>query len=139
MAYNDQNIFAKMLRQEAPCIKLYEDDKTFSFMDVMPQADGHALVIPKYAAENLFDLPPDFYMAMAVTTQKVAAAVKQAMNAPGIMIAQLNGSEAGQTVFHIHNHIIPRWNGIDLKLHARSMADMSVLEEQAKKIRAALE
>ncbi len=138
MAYENSNIFAKILRGEAPCVKVYEDDATLSFMDVMPQADGHTLVIPKVAAEFIFDMAPEDYAALAKITQKVAAAVKEAMEAPGLMIAQLNGEEAGQTVFHIHNHIIPRWNGMDLKLHARQFADMKVLETHAARIRAAL-
>jgi histidine triad (HIT) family protein len=138
MAYDDNNIFAKILRGEMPCIKVYEDDKTFSFMDVMPQADGHTLVIPKVPAVDLFDLDADDYAALAKTTQKVAAAVKKAIGSPGVMIAQLNGADAGQTVFHFHNHIIPRWSGLEMKLHAREMADFGLLEEQAQKIRAAL-
>ncbi|MCR9241162.1 MAG: HIT family protein [Rhodobiaceae bacterium] len=138
MAYDDNNIFAKILRGEAPCIKVYEDDNTFSFMDVMPQAEGHTLVIPKAPAENLFDLEPEHYASLAQATQKIAAAVRQAIGSPGVMIAQLNGAEAGQTVFHFHNHIIPRWSGLEMKLHAREMADMAELEEQAQKIRAAL-
>lgn len=138
MAYDDNNIFAKILRGEAPCIKVYEDDRTFSFMDVMPQAEGHTLVIPKAPAENLFDLEPENYAALAQVTQKIALAVKKAIGSPGIMIAQLNGAEAGQTVFHFHNHIIPRWSGLEMKLHAREMADMAELEKQAQKIRAAL-
>ena len=138
MAYDVNNIFAKILRGEAPCIKVHEDGQTLSFMDIMPQADGHTLVIPKAPAENIFDLPPEYAAAMARTTQIIAAAVKKAMGAPGILVAQLNGAEAGQTVFHIHAHIIPRWNGLDLKLHARQMADMKLLESHAVKIRAAL-
>jgi len=137
MAYDQNNIFAKILRGEAPCIKVYEDDATLAFMDVMPQAEGHTLVIPRAAAESLFDLRRDDYAALARTTQHVAAAVKKAIGAPGLMVAQLNGPEAGQTVFHIHNHIIPRWDGIDMKLHSRELADMKVLEEQAERIRAA--
>ncbi|MGK2739479.1 HIT family protein [Tepidicaulis sp. LMO-SS28] len=138
MAYDENNIFAKILRGDAPSIKLYEDDKTFAFMDVMPQAPGHSLVIPKFPAENLFDLDEDYAAAMARTVKKLAPAVKKAMEAPGIMIAQLNGAEAGQTVYHIHTHIIPRWDGIDLKLHAREMANMDELKAQAEKIMAAL-
>lgn len=138
MAYDENNIFAKILRGDAPSIKLYEDDKTFAFMDVMPQAPGHCLVIPKFPAENLFDLDEDYAAAMARTVKKLAPAVKKAMEAPGIMIAQLNGAEAGQTVYHIHTHIIPRWDGIDLKLHAREMANMDELKAQAEKIMAAL-
>jgi len=138
MAYDENNIFAKILRGEAPSIKLYEDDQTFAFMDVMPQAPGHSLVIPKFPAENLFDLDEDYAAAVARTVKKLAPAVKKAMEAPGIMIAQLNGAEAGQTVYHIHTHIIPRWDGIDMKLHAREMADMDELKAQAEKIMAAL-
>ncbi|MEP2828301.1 HIT family protein [Parvibaculum sp.] len=139
MAYDPNNIFAKILRGDAPCFKVYEDDMTLSFMDVMPQAEGHTLVIPKFPAENLFDLDPEYAGAMAKTVQRIAPAVKRAFNVPGILIAQLNGAEAGQTVFHIHTHIIPRTDGIDLKLHAREMADFKELESQAKKIRALIE
>lgn len=138
MAYDQNNIFAKILRGEAPCFKVYEDEKTFAFMDVMPQSEGHTLIIPKFPAEDLFDLDPEFVSAMALTAKKLAPAVKSAMKAPGIMIAQLNGSEAGQTVFHIHTHIIPRWHGIDMKLHARQMADFEVLKKHAALIQAEL-
>ncbi len=139
MAYDKNNIFAKILRGEAPCFKVYEDNMTFAFMDVMPQAEGHTLVIPKFEAENLFDLDADYAAAMAKTTKNVAAAVKKAFDAPGIMIAQLNGAPAGQTVFHIHTHIIPRAEGIDLKLHARQMADTNVLQQHAERVIAALD
>jgi histidine triad (HIT) family protein len=135
MAYDQNNIFAKILRGEAPSFKVYEDDMTLAFMDVMPQVEGHTLVIPKFPAEDLFDLDPDFALAMAKTTQKLAPAVKRAFNAPGIMIAQLNGSAAGQTVFHIHTHIIPRSQGIDMKLHARQLADFGELKKHAERIR----
>src|SRR5512138_3349003 len=100
MAYDSNNIFARILRGEIPAHKVYEDDHTLAFMDVMPQADGHTLVIPKSAAENLFELPPDALAATILTTQRVARAVRKAFGAPGIMIAQLNGSAAGQSVFH---------------------------------------
>ncbi len=134
MAYNDHNIFAKILRGDAPCVRVHEDDQTLAFMDIMPQAPGHTLVIPKAPAENMFDLEPTMLQALIVRTQTVARAVKAAMEAPGIMIAQLNGSEAGQTVFHIHFHIIPCWHGLELKLHARDMADTDELKAQAEKI-----
>src|SRR5689334_19809492 len=98
MGYDSNNIFAKILRGEIPSIKVYEDDGTLAFMDVMPQADGHVLVISKEPAENIFELSPDGARAMVTTTQKVAKAVKKAMNASGIMIAQLNGAAAGQSV-----------------------------------------
>ena len=138
MAYDSNNVFAKILRGEIPCVKLYEDDKTLSFMDVMPQADGHALVIPKESAENLLDLSPESAAAMMATTQKIAKAVKKGLNAPGIMLAMLNGAPAGQSVFHVHFHVIPRARGVDLGLHARSMVDPTSLEPIAAKIRAAL-
>jgi histidine triad (HIT) family protein len=139
MAYDNNNIFAKIIRGEAPSFKVYEDDRTLAFMDVMPQSEGHTLVIPKVAAENFFDLPADDAAYLIQITQKVAVAVKRAIKAPGVMIAQLNGSEAGQTVFHIHMHIIPRWHGADMKLHARQMADFEVLKKQAALIQAELD
>lgn len=138
MAYDQNNIFAKILRGEAPCFKVYEDDKTLAFMDVMPQTEGHTLVIPKFPAEDIFDLDTEFASAMALTVKKLAPAVKRAFNSPGIMIAQLNGSAAGQTVFHIHTHIIPRSQGIDMKLHARQMADFGLLKKHAELIQAEL-
>ena len=138
MTYDRSNIFAKIIRGEIPCVKIYEDDKTLAFMDVMPQADGHTLVVPKEDAENIFDLSPQGWAALMATTQKVAKAVKAATGAPGLMIVQLNGPAAGQSVFHIHMHIIPRTAGIDLKFHAREMVDPRSLEPLAARIRAAL-
>lgn len=134
MTYDDSNVFAKILRGEMPCFKVYEDDKTLAFMDVMPQSEGHTLVIPKFPAENIFDLDPEYMAAMALTVKKLAPAVKAAFNASGLMIMQLNGSEAGQTVFHIHTHIIPRVGGLQLKLHAREMADFGELKLHAQRI-----
>jgi histidine triad (HIT) family protein len=139
MPYDPSNIFARILRGEIPAHKVFEDERTLAFMDVMPQSDGHTLVIPKVAAENIFDLPPDYLAATALTTQRVARAVKKAFDAPGVMIAQLNGRGAGQSVFHIHFHVVPRYEGIDLRFHAREMADSKLLAEQAAKIRAALD
>ena len=139
MAYDTNNIFAKILRGEVPSVKVYEDNQTLAFMDVMPQADGHTLVIPKEPAENIFELSPEAAAAMIRTTQKVAKAVKKALNAPGIMITQLNGRPAGQSVFHVHFHIIPRSGGIDFRLHARDAEQPDKLKAVAEKIRAALE
>ena len=139
MAYDSNNIFAKILRGEIPSVKVYEDDKTLAFMDVMPQADGHTLVIPKEAAENVLELSPEGAAAMIRTTQKVAKAVKKGLDAPGIMLFQLNGKAAGQTVFHAHFHIVPRSGGVDLKLHARGMESPDKLKAIAEKIKAALE
>ena len=136
--YDDNNIFAKILRGEIPCVKVYEDDETLAFMDVMPQADGHTLVIPKESAENIFELSAGGAAALIAGTQKVAKAVKAGLNAPGIMLTMLNGVSAGQSVFHAHFHIIPRSNGVDMGLHARGMADAKTLEPIAAKIRSAL-
>lgn len=138
MTYDSENIFAKIINGEAPCIKIYEDRYTVAFMDIMPQAPGHCLVIPKEAAENIYDLSAEMAAHLIKATQKVARAVKDALNPDGIMVAQLNGQAAGQSVFHIHFHIIPRSDGIDLGIHARDMADMEELEIIADKIRAAL-
>jgi|SRR5579872_670549 len=138
MAYNSDNIFAKILRSEIPCVKVYEDGKTLAFMDVMPQAEGHTLVIPKEAAENIFELSLEGAAALIVTTQKVARAVRKGLNAPGIMLTMLNGASAGQSVFHAHFHVIPRSHGVDMGLHARGMVDPKTLEPIAAKIRSAL-
>jgi histidine triad (HIT) family protein len=139
MAYDRNNVFAKILRGEIPCIRVYEDASTVAFMDVMPQADGHTLVIPKEEAEDIFTLSREGAAALIATAQKVAKAVKKGMGATGIMVAQLNGADAGQSVFHVHFHIIPRSAGADFRLHARSMEDPEKLRRFAEKIRAALE
>lgn len=139
MAYDQNNVFARILRGEIPAHRVYEDAHTLAFMDVMPQSDGHTLVIPKFAAENLFELPPESLAATILTTQRVARAVRKAFEPPGILIAQLNGAGAGQSVFHIHFHVVPRYEGLDLKLHARELADAQQLAQQAARIRAALD
>jgi len=139
MPYDDANIFARILRGEIPAYKVYEDEQTLAFMDVMPQSDGHALVIPKVAAQNLFDLAPEALSATILTTQRVARAVKKAFNPPGVMLVQLNGAGAGQSVFHIHFHIVPRYAGIDLRFHAREMADHKMLADHAARVRAAFD
>jgi histidine triad (HIT) family protein len=138
MSYDSNNVFARILRGEIPAHKVYEDEHTLAFMDVMPQVDGHTLVIPKVPAENIHEVPPDALVATILTTQRVAAAVKKAFDAPGILIAQLNGKAAGQSVFHIHFHVLPRHDGFDLRFHARDMADHKLLAEHAARVRAAL-
>ena len=138
MAYDQGNIFAKILRGEAPAFKVYEDDHSMAFMDVMPQLDGHTLIIPKDPAENIHDADPVILAATMQNVQRIAAAVKAAFDAPGIMVAQLNGPAAGQTVFHLHFHVLPRYEGVDFKMHAREMADFTVLEAHAERIRAHL-
>ena len=139
MAYDTNNVFARILRGEIPAHKVCEDARTLAFMDVMPQADGHTLVIPKHAAENLFELPPEDLAATILTTQRVARAVRKAFDAPGVLIAQLNGAAAGQSVFHLHFHVVPRHAGLDLRFHAREMADPTLLAAHAERVRAALD
>jgi histidine triad (HIT) family protein len=138
MAYDSNNVFAKILRGEIPCVKVFENETCLAFMDVMPQADGHVLVIPKEPAENILDLSPEVAAALMTATQRIAKAVKKGLNAPGIMLAMLNGAPAGQSVFHVHFHVIPRSAGVDLGLHARAMVDPKSLEPIAAKIRSAL-
>src|SRR5450432_1432421 len=128
MAYDPDNIFAKILRGEIPCVKVYEDAKTLAFMDVMPQTPGHTLVVPKEAAENILDLSPDGLAAMMATTQKIAKAVKKSLAPDGIVLTQFNGHAAGQTVFHVHFHIIPRNEDVPLAPHGRGMVDAASLE-----------
>ncbi|NND55548.1 MAG: HIT family protein [Gammaproteobacteria bacterium] len=138
MGYDNNNIFAKILRGEMPAVKVYEDDATLAFLDVMPQAPGHTLVIPKVGAENLYDLPVEAGAAVFRTVQKLAPAVRDAMGADGIMLNQFNGPAAGQTVFHFHVHIVPRFDDVPLRRHSGQMEDSALLEEQAEKIRARL-
>jgi len=138
MAYDVNNIFARMVRGEIPCIRVYEDADTLAFMDIMPQSDGHTLVVPKVAGENLFDTPPESLAAAIRATQKVARAVERAFAAPGLVVTQFNGPIAGQTVFHLHFHIVPVYAAGALRGHAREKADATVLEAHAARIRAAL-
>jgi histidine triad (HIT) family protein len=139
-AYNDDNIFAKVLRGEVPCVKVYEDDAVISFMDLFPQAPGHTLVVPKEAAVNIFDLSSDALKATIERVQTIAAAVRKALQPDGITIMQFNGSAAGQSVFHIHFHIVPRTEGASLRGHGQQggPADQAELEALADRIRAAL-
>ncbi|MBF7682734.1 HIT family protein [Acinetobacter sp. B5B] len=136
MAYDQNNIFAKILRQEIPCITVYEDEYTLAFMDIMPQATGHTLVIPKYQAVTLLDLPASELTYTMHTVQKVAHAIEKGLNAKGIVLMQLSGESAGQTVPHVHFHLIPS-SVHDLKEHASNMADQTELKLLAEKIKAA--
>ena len=138
MSYDPDNIFAKILRGELPAVKIYEDDATLALMDIMPSTEGHTLVITKEPAEGILDLSPEGAAALIKTTQKVAKAVKTGLSASGVMLVQLNGAAAGQSIPHIHFHILPREHGLELTLHGRKMVDASVLEPIAAKIRAAL-
>ena len=138
MAYDPNNIFAKILAGQIPSVKVYEDDKTFAFMDVMPEADGHVLVIPKEGAENILDLSPQGLSALMATTQKVAKAVDKALAPDGILLKQYNRAAAGQSVFHVHFHIVPRWEGVPMAPHGKVMVEAAKLEPIAAKIRSAL-
>ena len=139
MAYDTDNIFAKILRDEIPAVKVCEDSHTLAFMDVMPQSPGHTLVIPKVEAEDLFDIDTATGGTILATARRVALAVREAMQADGIMLNQFNGPAAGQTVFHFHIHIVPRFEGVPLRKHSGEMEDPAVLEQHAAKIRAHLE
>lgn len=137
MPYNDQNVFAKILRGELPCHKVYEDEHTLAFMDIMPQAAGHTLVIPKYPAETLLDLPAEHAAHLIQTVQKVAQAVKTAMQKDGVVLMQLNGAAAGQTVPHLHFHVIAG-SILDLRnAHAQTMGNMDEIAAHAAAIRQA--
>lgn len=139
MNYDNQNIFARILRGELPCIKVYEDDKTLSFMDIMPQSDGHTLVIPKVEAVTLFDLPEEYYDACFKTVKKVGTALKKAFSTEGIMMFQLSGEQAGQTVPHLHFHLLPTSIvTLRTKKHAASMESQEKLQGFAERIIAAM-
>jgi len=139
MAYDSGNIFAKILRGEASAHRVLDEEHCIAFMDLMPQAPGHTLVIPREPAENLFELSDAGLSHLILATKRVARAVRSAFNPPGIMIAQLNGAEAGQSVFHIHFHVIPREDGVAMPLHAHTIADATQLAEHAARIRAELQ
>jgi histidine triad (HIT) family protein len=139
MAYDHGNIFAKILRGEMPAHKFYEDTHTIAILDVMPQSDGHSLIIPKCAAENIFELDPAYASAAMLAGQLIARTIREVYAADGITLMQFNGSEAGQTVFHFHLHVIPRYAGRPLRSHGRGFADPALLAEQAVRLRAALD
>jgi histidine triad (HIT) family protein len=139
MSYDPGNVFARILRGELPCAKICEDAHTLAFMDIMPSAQGHSLVIPREPAETLFDLSPSAASHLMVAARRVAGAVKRTLACPGVMLVQLNGSAAGQSVPHVHLHIVPRTHGLDLVLHGRTKADFAELEALAARIRRELE
>lgn len=136
--HSDDCLFCKIIAGDIPSIKLYEDDRCYVFMDVMPQTQGHHLVIPKYHAENFFDLPIDWAQDCLAVAQKMAVASKAALDADGVRIMQFNGAAAGQTIFHYHIHVMPVREGEDMALHAREMQKPEVLQPIADKIIAAL-
>ncbi|MFK0688135.1 HIT family protein [Mesorhizobium sp. IMUNJ 23033] len=136
--YDPGNIFAKILRGEIPSHRVYEDDAVVAFMDVMPQGTGHTLVVPRAPSRNLIDADPATFGPLFAVVQKVALAVKKAFTADGVTILQFNEPASGQSVYHLHVHVIPRFDGIPLKPHSGQMEKPEVLVENAEKIRAAL-
>jgi histidine triad (HIT) family protein len=137
-AYDPNNIFAKVLRGELPCHKVYEDEHVFAFLDIMPRSPGHTLVIPKVPARNIFDISPDDYARVARGAHKIAAAAMKAFEADGITVQQFNEPAGGQVVFHLHMHVMPRHDGVPLLPPASRKEDVKVLEDNATKLIAAL-
>lgn len=137
--YDENNVFAKILRGEMHSYRLYEDADSFAFMDIMPRGDGHCLVVPKAPSRNILDVTPESLAATMTTVQKLARAVIKAFSADGVTIQQFNESAGGQVVFHLHFHIIPRFDGIPLKPHTGMMERAEVLSENADRIRAVLD
>ena len=138
MAYDTNNPFARIVRGELPAFRVLDDEHVLAFMDIMPQADGHTLVVPKIAGENLLDTPPDALQAMILATQRIARAVDAVFSPAGIVVTQFNRPAAGQTVFHLHFHVSPVYQAGEWRVHGRDKADFAVLEAQAARLRAAL-
>ena len=138
MTYDANNIFAKILKGEIPCHKIFEDEHTLAFMDVMPQVDGHCLVIPKQGSRNLLDAELSTLTPLMATVQKVARAAKAAFNADGLQVRQYNEPAAGQTVFHLHFHILPLNEGQSIRPHTGKMADQALLAKHSEMIRKVL-
>jgi histidine triad (HIT) family protein len=138
LAYDPNNVFAKILSGEVPSYKVYEDDRALAFMDVMPRADGHVLVVPKNPARNIFDVAPEDLGYVMGVVQMVSRAVRSAMNADGLTIQQFNEEAGGQVVFHLHFHVLPRHAGQPLRPHTGEFEKQEILEANAARIRAAL-
>jgi histidine triad (HIT) family protein len=138
-SYDPNNIFAKILRGELPCYKVYEDDKTFAFLDIMPRAPGHTLVLPKAPARNILDVSADDLAYVAKVAQKIAKAAMTGFGADGVTLQQFNEGAGGQVVFHLHVHIIPRKAGVAMKPPASEKEKPDVLADNAKKLTAALQ
>ncbi len=137
-AYDPSNVFAKILRRELPSETVYEDAETLAIMDIMPRGDGHVLVIPKAPCRNLLDCPPEALVAVSLTVQRLARAVKAAFGADGVTVQQFNETAGGQIVFHLHVHVIPRFADVALKPHTGAMEKPEILRAHAETIRAAL-
>src|SRR5205085_4627194 len=137
-AYDPDNIFAKILRGEFPCYKVYENDHVLAFLDIMPRSPGHTLVIPKAPARNILDISADDYAHVARAAHKIAGAAMKAFQADGITVQQFNEAAGGQVVFHLHVHVMPRHNGVALLPPASRKGDAKVLEDSATRLAAAL-
>lgn len=137
-AYDDTNIFARILRGELPCHEVWQDEVAFAFMDIAPMSRGHVLVLPRAASRNLLDADPAVLSDLIVRVQKIARAAKEALEADGVTVQQFNEASAGQSVFHLHFHVLPRWEGEPLKPHDAEAVEPSILAEQAAKIRKAI-
>ena len=138
MTYDPENIFAKIIRGEMPSHKVFEDEETFAFMDIMPRGDGHTLVIPRKGFRNVLDADEAALAAVHRTVKRIASAQMRAFDADGITVQQFNEPAGGQVVFHYHVHVIPRFEGVKLRPHTGEMADTDVLKDHAEKLRAAL-
>ena len=136
--YEPDNLFAKIIAGEIPSHRVYEDEHVVAFMDIMPQGPGHTLVVPRSGSRNLLDADPATFGPAMAAVQKVARAVKAAFNAPGVMVIQFNEPAAGQTIFHLHFHVIPRFEGVPLRPHSGEMEKPEVLAANAEKVRKAL-
>jgi histidine triad (HIT) family protein len=135
--YDDANIFARILRGEIPSARVFEDEHVLAFMDAFPQARGHVLVIPKYAkARNLLEIEPEPLQSLILGVQRVTRAVRSALKPDGIVVTQFNGQPAGQSVFHLHFHVIPRWDGVPISRHGQGEADAAELAKLAEQIAA---
>ncbi len=132
-SYDPDNIFAKILRGELPCHKVYEDDKALAFMDIMPRVDGHTLIVPKAPSRNLLDIAPDDLQELIVIVQKISRAAKEAFNADGMSVSQFSEGAGGQVVFHTHFHVLPRHDGVELRPPG-TKADDALLAEHAKRL-----
>ena len=137
-AYDPDNIFAKILKGEIPCHKLYEDEDTLAFLDIMPRTEGHALVITKEPAADLYGITPEGLGKLMGVVQKLAPKIRDAVGAEGVLIQQFNGAVAGQTVFHLHVHIVPRKDGVPMRPEGSKMADPEELKATGEKIKAVL-
>jgi histidine triad (HIT) family protein len=138
-AYDNNNVFAKILRGEFPCHKVYENEHVLAFLDIMPRVPGHTLVIPKAPARNILDIEEEDYLHVARATRIIARAAKDAFKADGITIQQFNEAAGGQVVFHLHVHVMPRHDGIAMLPPASRKEDVKVLEDNATKLVAALQ